>query len=176
MAHSMITLRLLRFLRPIYVHFRPIYKSLAPKYCHGLMIRLWQEQGRPLPPPAAVKRETLRQYAAKYGLNTLIETGTQHGDTVYFLKRKFSKIVTIELDRELHRKAVQRFAKDKHIECRRGDSGEILYQVVAQLLEPSLFWLDGHYQGGNAARGDKDTPISNELDAVLGIISKSMWF
>ena len=36
------------------------------------------------------------------------------------------------------------------------------------LSEPALFWLDGHYSGGGTARGATDTPVVEELTAVLG--------
>ncbi|MBD2771526.1 hypothetical protein [Iningainema tapete] len=38
---------------------------------------------------------------------------------------------------------------------------------MKQLKQPALFWLDGHYSQGITARGDKDTPILEELDCIL---------
>lgn len=35
------------------------------------------------------------------------------------------------------------------------------------LDQPALFWLDGHYSGGETAQGEKDTPIYEELDRIL---------
>jgi hypothetical protein len=42
------------------------------------------------------------------------------------------------------------------------------------LVEPALFWLDGHYSGGVTARGESDTPIYAELVHVLGSSHKNV--
>jgi hypothetical protein len=33
--------------------------------------------------------------------------------------------------------------------------------------EPAIFWLDGHYSAGITAKGDKECPIFEELNAIL---------
>lgn len=32
--------------------------------------------------------------------------------------------------------------------------------------EPCLFWLDGHYSGGNTSNGEKETTIMEELKRI----------
>jgi hypothetical protein len=39
---------------------------------------------------------------------------------------------------------------------------------VRQLQEPALFWLDGHYSGVDTGKDELDTPVSAELEAILG--------
>ena len=39
---------------------------------------------------------------------------------------------------------------------------------MKELKKPALFWLDGHYSGGETARGKKDTPILEELITIFG--------
>ena len=40
--------------------------------------------------------------------------------------------------------------------------------VIARLDgQRILFWLDGHFSGGPTGRGDSDTPIEREVDAIL---------
>ncbi|MGB3007361.1 MAG: hypothetical protein WBC06_12675, partial [Chitinophagaceae bacterium] len=48
-----------------------------------------------------------------------------------------------------------------------GDSGVKIAEVIAQLNEPALFWLDGHYSGGITAKADKDCPVPEELHAIF---------
>jgi len=60
-----------------------------------------------------------------------------------------------------------RFNKSGHIKIIKGDSAKILNEIVPELTGPAIFWLDGHYSGGITARGDKDCPIYEEIDAIL---------
>ncbi|MCZ7616643.1 MAG: hypothetical protein M5T52_24530 [Ignavibacteriaceae bacterium] len=48
-----------------------------------------------------------------------------------------------------------------------GDSGKLLKQLVAKISDPAIFWLDGHYSGFETAKGDIETPIKQELGAIL---------
>ncbi len=47
-----------------------------------------------------------------------------------------------------------------------GDSGDIMSEVIAGIQSPAIFWLDGHYSAGETSKGNLDTPILKEIDAV----------
>lgn len=74
---------------------------------------------------------------------------------------------SIELDQHLYRQAHNRFRNWLNVKTYQGDSGEVLPRILARLHCPALFWLDGHYSGGETAKGEADTPISIELQAIL---------
>jgi hypothetical protein len=129
----------------------------------------------PLPSPAE-KRATLEEYRQRYGLTTLVETGTLFGDTVEATRAAFERVVSIELSADLAAKARERFRDAANVTILQGDSGEVLPTVLDGLTGPALFWLDGHYSGSfesksrgvvNTARGTLQTPVVNELLAVL---------
>jgi hypothetical protein len=128
-----------------------------------------------VPPTYDVKRYTLLEYANIYKINILVETGTFLGDTVEYFKNRFSEVFSIELADELARKAKIRFQNDKNVTIIHGDSGVELFTLVRNFSSPVLFWLDGHYssefQLGDTyiitAKSEKDTPIENELKAIL---------
>lgn len=122
--------------------------------------------------PAEQRREIIRQYGRDCNLKTFVETGTADGETVATIFADFDLIYTIELDEYLHMQALARFVDLPKVHCLQGDSGLVLPQVVAQLTEPALFWLDGHYCGG--ARGDIDTPIRAELEAAMQAPAESV--
>lgn len=113
--------------------------------------------------PAEERREIIRYYGITYGINVLVETGTNDGATPWALKNYFKKIYTIELGSQQFRKAVVRFKEYPHIQCLLGDSGKLIRGILNKLEEPAVFWLDGHYSGPGTAQGDVDTPVETEL-------------
>jgi hypothetical protein len=133
----------------------------------ALILSEWNQNGRPLPGPGVFKVDVLDLYRQKFGLTTLIETGTFSGDTPAALKDVFSRIYSIELNPELVRRVRERFRDDTHITILHGDSEECLPEILAELHEPGLFWLDSHYSGGVTSLGHKVTPILGELESIL---------
>lgn len=61
----------------------------------------WISKGRPVPPPQVVKAGALKEYAKRYALHVLVETGTYQGDMLEVLRRDFDTIYSIELSPEL---------------------------------------------------------------------------
>ncbi len=127
----------------------------------------WNKKGCPVPPPHIVKQMTIQEYQDKYQYKVLVETGTYMGDMVEAQKKRFRKIYSIELGIDLFDKATKRFKNDKNVTIVQGDSGKVLPDIMLKLNEPAIFWLDGHYSAGITARGDKDCPIFEELDAIF---------
>src|SRR5687768_9533730 len=105
----------------------------------------WHLAGNPIPPPHIVKQITITGYQKKYSISTLVETGTYLGDMVEAQKKRFRKIISIELSVDLYEKAKQRFVKDKNVRIVQGDSGEALPGILKEITERAIFWLDGHY-------------------------------
>jgi hypothetical protein len=137
-------------------------------------LSIWERNGRPAPPPPPVKYDIIRDYGRRYGLRTLVETGTYLGDAVQANLRNFSRIYSIELGEDLWRRAARRFGHLHHVTILHGDSGVVLPKLAAELREPVLFWLDGHYSGGVTARAAEDSPILAELSSVLSRPTKDV--
>ena len=136
-------------------------------------IRDWRRRGSPLPPPPAVKQQVLLALAKRYSLRLFVETGTSFGDMVKAMIPHFDRIWTIELGDRLYAEAQEKFRDARNVELIHGDSGRELGRLIPKLNAPALFWLDAHYSGGplrgaTSARGEKDTPILEELDHILG--------
>lgn len=126
----------------------------------------WNKYGEG-PAPASVKHRLIRRYAKAHGIKLFIETGTFLGDMIEAVRGNFDEIHSIELDVKLHKRAKRRFAGAQNVHLHQGDSGRELPKLVAKLNQRVLFWLDAHWSRGVTARGDLDTPINSELDAIL---------
>lgn len=119
------------------------------------------------PPLYTYKQQTVLKYAQRYQINILIETGTYYGAMVDAVKGEFKQIYSIELGKDLCQAAKLRFRESPEIKIICGDSGIRLKNLLKKIKEPSLFWLDAHYSGGNTAFGSKSTPILDELEHIL---------
>ena len=118
-------------------------------------------------PTHAEKQAVIRQFAKKFGIQYLVETGTCHGDMVAAMQNEFKKIFSIELADQFYREVCERFKGVSNVELIHGDSARKLPEIVGRLEGPAIFWLDGHYSGGDTARGENDTPVNEELRAIL---------
>jgi len=129
--------------------------------------RKWLANGRPDPPPPLAKQEMLRDYAKSYGLDVFVETGTFLGDTVEALRRNFRIVHSIELSRKFFELSRRRLEGAPNVELHLGDSSKVLLEIVPKIDGPALFWLDGHYSGGETAKGDSNCPVRAELKAIF---------
>jgi hypothetical protein len=127
----------------------------------------WLVTGRPAPPPHLVKQRIILANARRHHTRVMVETGTLWGDMVEAMKPHFAKIYSIEISPELAGKAKKRFENTRHVKILEGDSATVLKTLAPDIAEPALFWLDGHYSGGNTGKGSKDTPILEELSAIF---------
>lgn len=133
-----------------------------------LWIRRWADSGRPVPPPHAYKEWVVFDYARRFGIGQLIETGTLHGDMIEACRRRFARIWSIELSPQLAAAAQARFQSWPHVAIVQGDSAAVLPELLPRVQGPCVFWLDGHFSGGVTARGEVDTPIMAEIATILG--------
>jgi hypothetical protein len=130
------------------------------------LIQAWQAAGCSVPPPHEYKQKVVAEYAKRFKLKTLVETGTYLGDMVWASRNVFDDIVSIELSADLWKAAKKRMSPFEHVQILHGDSTSVLPEVIARLRRPALFWLDGHYSGGRTALGLFSTPICAEIQSI----------
>lgn len=142
--------------------FYGAYKSLGhyPDYWY------WQLRGRPIRSPHLLKQRTVREYAKRFKLRILVETGTYYGEMVAAMKNRFAEIYSVEFDSALAQRAAKKFAGKQHIHILEGDSQKVVPEVLQQIKEPALFWLDAGYYGWAGLQGDKQR-LTVELEAIL---------
>lgn len=140
---------------------RWVNKSLA-----WAIIPLWRLGGSPIPTPHSVKQRSIRDFARRYGLTTLVETGTYRGDMVDAMKDSFTAIHSIELYEPLFTAAAAQFEIHSHIHIHFGNSADVFVSLLPGLAEPTLFWLDGHFSGEGTAGDTSHVPVMGELTEI----------
>jgi GT2 family glycosyltransferase/tetratricopeptide (TPR) repeat protein len=109
----------------------------------------------------------LRKLRDIFDTDVFVETGTFMGSTAAAASSIFREIHTIELDTELFRRTAERLEKTGNIHAYQGDSATVLPGILAGVKGKVLLWLDGHYSGQGTARSQKDTPVIEELNAII---------
>lgn len=127
----------------------------------------WQKRPRTLPLPHLLKQDILKGIAAEYKLSILIETGTYLGEMVEALRSSFQRVYSIELSEKFTRRARTYFRNCKNVSILQGDSGDVIGELIQEIDQPALFWLDGHWSADQTARGRKSTPVMEELGHIL---------
>jgi len=127
---------------------------------------LWSGSSGCAPPP--LKRMVICAYLRRFRLQSFVETGTYCGDTLAMVAQDAKiQCTSIELSPLYAQSARTRFKKYSNVKILEGDSGILITEVVKELNQPALFWLDGHYSAGDTAKGQVNTPVSQELAAIL---------
>ena len=138
------------------------YKALGhyPDYWY------WILRGRPPRSPHLLKQKVVREYGEKFGLKTLVETGTYYGEMVAAMKGRFDRVYSIEFVPALAERARRKFAGDGQVQIFCGDSRVVMPEVLALLQGPALFWLDAGYYGWIGMETDKQR-LSAEMEMIL---------
>jgi len=139
----------------------------SQKKAQALEIAAWRLKGSPAPPPHIIKQQTILSYASRFNITLAVETGTFSGEMVAAIKDHFAVVYSIELSKELFKKARKRFHNAANVHLIQGDSARELGLLMKKINTPAIFWLDGHYSGGITAKGATDTPILKELEHIL---------
>jgi hypothetical protein len=130
-------------------------------------LRVWNRKAASTRPLHFAKEGVVREYASRFGPRIFVETGTYMGDMAHAVRDLFDRIITIELDGSFCKAARWRLRKLPHVTVMEGDSSRMLPEILQDLREPCLFWLDAHYSGWPTSKSDVDTPILRELDVLL---------
>jgi hypothetical protein len=94
--------------------------------------------------------------------NCFIETGTLNGDTIFCLEPYFNKLYTIEFSEQYYNKTKNRYSGNK-INFILGDSAIVFESLLPNITDKCIFFLDGHWSGGDTGRSDEDCPLTEEI-------------
>jgi hypothetical protein len=139
-----------------------LYKTLGhyPDYWY------WKLRGEPVRSPHLLKQRAVCEYAERFRLRILVETGTYYGEMVAAMKSRFDRIYSVEYDHQLAQRAQKKFARHPHIQIIEGDSQQVVPELLKTLSQPALFWLDAGYYGWAGLQGNRQR-LTSELEAIL---------
>ena len=94
-----------------------------------------------------------------------IETGTYNGDTTFALEPFFDKIHTIEFSQKYYTNTKNRYSGNK-INFILWDSSIVFENLLPTITDKCIFFLDGHWSGGDTGHSAKDCPLTEEITLI----------
>jgi hypothetical protein len=113
-----------------------------------------------------IPQDIVKELSKKGKISLFVETGTSIGGTAIWASELFKKVYTIEIMPEISKEAVKRAGNIKNINFLIGDSNKELGQILPELENNTLFWLDGHYSGPGTGGVDNECPVMNEIEII----------
>ena len=111
----------------------------------------------------------MRTQLFKKKTSHFIETGSFRGEGIDLaIKSGFDFVYSIELSVKFFNQCKEKFKTNPNVEIIFGDSSFELKALLNKKNNiPFTYWLDGHYSGDDTARGSKDSPLIEELNAIF---------
>lgn len=122
-------------------------------------------RNRPFVPHSLTKLHNLKLCRDMTGARTAVEIGSFKGVTTRRLSYLFDKVVSVEIDRDLHDIARARCEDRKNVELLLGDGMKLL-DGISSRIDRGLIFLDGHFSGGVTGQGDLPEPVLQEVDII----------
>ena len=124
------------------------------------------------------KYRQLKAVGKRTKAKMLLETGTFLGNTSMRCSKVFDRVITIELDPDLHSRAKEFLSSRENVECILGDATQKLPEVLSRDdCKDAVIFLDGHFSSGETAHGDVPEPACELLSSlaqfkekILGIV------
>jgi hypothetical protein len=101
-----------------------------------------------------------------YDVSHFVETGTFKGSTTAWAAGHFEQVTTAEYAKSIYDDTRQRLAHLQNVDFRFGDSRDVIRDIVPQLQESVIFWLDSHWSGGETYGEKDECPLIDELQAI----------
>jgi hypothetical protein len=102
----------------------------------------------------------------QFSVEVFVETGTFRGKTSIWASGVFKDVYTIENSRELFDSASGSLRRFRNIHSLFGNSAVQLGNIVSEIKQPAIFWLDAHWCGGSTYGDDDPCPLLDEIRII----------
>lgn len=113
-----------------------------------------------------VPRDLVCWMRDRYRPRVFVETGTHRAETTVWAAGIFERVYTIEGFAPLHDEAVRQHGQLRNVRFLCGDSRTLLHEVVREIDEPAIFWLDAHWCGPDTHGWEAECPVIAEIEAI----------
>ncbi|GAB4513295.1 MAG: hypothetical protein OHK0046_13990 [Anaerolineae bacterium] len=110
--------------------------------------------------------ELILELKQHFGIKIFIEMGTYHGNTAVWAAEHFDKVITTEMSHSIYQETSQKYHNIANIQFLFGDSRQLLKEIIPQVAEPAIFWLDSHWSGGETYGENDECPLLDELQII----------
>ena len=143
---------------PVYTAFKQL--GHYPDYWY------WKVRGEPRRIPHLLKQRAVLEYARKYGLTTLVETGTYYGEMIAAVRKPSTKSTRSSWIRDWRSSRSSASAGTHGVEIIEGDSQKVVPELLVRINESCLWWLDAGYCGWTGEIGNPNR-LGSELYSIL---------
>lgn len=142
--------------------------SILPKGPIGHLVDLWRiARFQFRNPHSWTKYRHIVKTARETGADVFFEVGTYRGLTTKRCAPHFRSVVTVELDPTLCAESRGYLASTKNVTVIEGDGLKELAKFLAATNERNIIvFLDGHFSGGQTAKGDLVEPALEEIEIL----------
>ena len=99
----------------------------------------------------------------KKNKDVFVETGSRMGNGIRWAMNHFEKIYSIELYEPHYNHCKERFSGHTKVNLYHGNSKDKLKNILQNISEPCVFWLDAH---GDRKNKEQTMPIFDELEII----------
>jgi hypothetical protein len=107
------------------------------------------------------------KYYSEIKFEYFLETGTANAESTISMSPYFKNIISIEIAKHRYLKCLEKTKNIKNIKLHLGDSANLLEDILKNINENIVFWLDAHYSPlSDSGKGNKDCPLIEELSVI----------
>ncbi len=108
----------------------------------------------------------LERIVSEYGVGVFIETGTYRGETAAWASRRFRQVITIENFKSTFEETRMKYGHLGNVRFLHGHSALMLPELLREIKEDAVFWLDAHWMGSGSYGENDECPVMDELRAL----------